>query len=182
MIRSKSRILFSLFVVFVLGTLFFSGYSNFHEVTPGVLYRSRQLSGSQFDHFIKKYKIKTVINLRGASPKAKWYLEEMKFMKKDSVSHLDIHLSAVRYVPPQKVDSIMVIAASSPKPILVHCQGGADRSGLFCAAWKLRFEQASVESASHQLSFIYGHIPFFRNRTEVMDSSFYNYAGFLGSE
>ena len=179
---SKSKIVFSLFVILVLATLFFSSYSNFHEVTPGVLYRSRQLSGSQLDHFIKKYKIKTVINLRGASPEAKWYLEEMKVVQKDTVSHLDIRLSALRYVPPQKVDSIMVVAASAARPILVHCQGGADRSGLFCAAWKLRYERASVERASHQLSFIYGHIPFFRNRTEVMDSSFYTYAGFLESE
>jgi undecaprenyl-diphosphatase len=106
----------------------------------------------------------------------------MTVMQKDTVSHLDIRLSALRYVPPQKVDSIMVVAASAARPILVHCQGGADRSGLFCAAWKLRYEQASVETASHQLSFIYGHIPFFRNRTEVMDSSFYTYAGFLGSK
>jgi protein tyrosine/serine phosphatase len=163
------------FLFFISIVIVTTGCSNFHEVTPNVLYRSRQLSGSQFDHFIRKYQIRTVINLRGASPDDAWYQNEMKMMKKDSVSHLDIHLSAVRYVPPQKVDSIMEVAASATEPILVHCQGGADRTGLFCAAWKVRCENASVESASHQLSFIYGHIPFFVwRKTEAMDSSFYD--------
>ena len=174
-LRSASFPLFVLIVVIV------TGCSNFHEVTPGVLYRSRQLSGSQFDHFIKKYRIKTVINLRGASAGAKWYQDEMNVMQRDSVSHLDIHLSAVKYVPPQRLDSIMGVAASATKPILVHCQGGADRSGLFCAAWKLKIEKVPEVKASKQLSFIYGHIPFFIwSGTEAMDSSFRDYVRFLG--
>jgi protein tyrosine/serine phosphatase len=172
-----SQLTYFLLFIVVLAT----GCTNFHEVTPNILYRSKQLSGSQFDHFIKKYKIKTVINLRGASPNAKWYQGEMNMIQKDTVSHLDIGLSAIQYVPAQKVDSIMSIAAAAAKPILVHCQGGADRSGLFCAAWKLKFEKVPEEKASKQLSFIYGHIPFFIwNRTEAMDSSFRDYVRFLG--
>jgi len=171
------------FPLFLLIIVLTTGCSNFHEVTPGVLYRSRQLSGSKFDHFIKKYKIKTVINLRGASPDAEWYQNEMEVMLKDSVSHLDIHLSAVKYVPSQKLDSIIGVAASATKPILVHCQGGADRSGLFCAAWKLKIEKVPEEKASKQLSFIYGHIPFFIwSRTEAMDSSFHDYLRYLGDK
>ena len=165
--------------VFVLIIVLATSCTNFHEVTPAVLYRSKQLSGSQFDHFIKKYQIKTVINLRGASPDSKWYQDEIKIIQVDSVTHLDIGLSAVRYIPPQKIDSIMVVAVSASKPILVHCQ--ADRSGLFCAAWKLKFEKVPEEKASKQLSFIYGHIPFFIwSRTEAMDSSFRDYVRFLG--
>ena len=169
------------FVLFVSIVIITTGCTNFHEVTPAVLYRSRQLSGSQLDHYIKKYQIKTVINLRGASPDAKWYQDEMNIMQKDTVSHLDIGLSAIRYVPTQKVDSIMSVAATAAKPILVHCQGGADRSGLFCAAWKLKIEKVPEVKASKQLSFIYGHIPFFIwSGTEAMDSSFRDYVRFLG--
>lgn len=155
--------------------------SNFHEVTPGTLYRSRQLSAANFDYFIKKHGIKTVINLRGASPDAKWYQDEMSTMQKDSVTHIDIHLSAVHYVPPEKVDSIIDVAASATKPILVHCQGGADRTGLFCAAWKLKIDKLPAEkSARQQLTFLYGHIPFFIwSRTKAMDSSFKDYSKFL---
>jgi protein tyrosine/serine phosphatase len=173
--KTKRKVL--LIIAVLIASCELISCSNFYEVTPNVLYRSRQLSGSKFDHFIKKHHIKTVINLRGASPDAKWYQDEIRVMQKDSVSHLDIHLSAVRYVPPQKVDSIMAVAAAESKPILVHCQGGADRTGLFCAAWKLKVEHVPVEKASKQLSFIYGHIPFFIwSRTEAMDSSFEDYS------
>jgi protein tyrosine/serine phosphatase len=172
----------SAYFLFIISIIIIStSCTNFHEVTPAVLYRSKRLSGNQFDHFIKKYQIKTVINLRGASPDAEWYQDEINTMQRDTVTHLDIGLSAVRYVPPQKIDSIMVIAVSASKPILVHCQGGADRSGLFCAAWKLKIEHATVEKASKQLSFVYGHGPFFRNRTEAMDSSFHDYGNPLGN-
>ena len=164
----------------VLFCCLLTGCSNIHEVTPGVLYRSAQLSGSRFDRLIQKYRIKTVINLRGASTGAKWYQDEVRVMQMDGVTHLDISLSAVRYVSARKIDSIMQVASSATKPILVHCQGGADRSSLFCAAWRLKCENASVENSSRQLSFVFGHVPFFLNRTQAMDSSFHDYARFLG--
>jgi protein tyrosine/serine phosphatase len=139
-----------------------------------------QLSGSQFDHFIKKCGIKTVTNLRGEALGDKWYQDEMNTMQMDSVTHVDIHISAIQYVPPQKVDSIIEVAISATKPILVHCQGGADRTGLFCAAWKLKAENMSVARASKQLSFLYGHIPIFKwSKRVAMDSSFRDYARML---
>lgn len=75
-----------------------------------------------------------------------------------------------------------MVAASVDKPILVHCQGGADRSGLFCAAWKLKIDNVSEEKASKQLSVVYGHVPHFMwSGTEAMDSSFHDYARFLAN-
>jgi undecaprenyl-diphosphatase len=175
------------FVVVPIAVVFasigmFLNYSNFHVVSKGVLYRSKQLTGNQLDHFIRKYGIKTVINLRGESAGDKWYQEEINIIKKDSISHLDIHISAVRYVPPQKVDSILKVALSARKPILVHCQGGADRTGLFCAAWKYKVEKYSSSIAiKNQLTWKYGHIPFFYNNTTAMDSSFYDYVKYIGN-
>ena len=156
-----------------------AGYPNFHQTSPGVLYRSKQLSGKQLDFYIHKFGIKTVINLRGASPEAAWYRAEMAVARNDGIAHFDIPLSAVRYVPPSKLDSIIKIGQASPKPILVHCMGGADRSGLFCAAWELKVEGLPPEKADKQLSFVYGHIPSLGNHTEAMDSSFHDYARFL---
>lgn len=164
----------------LLSICLIAGCSNFHEVTPGELYRSGQLSAKQFDRYIKQYGIKTVINLRGESKKAKWYKEEMKVMGKDSVNHINIRLFARRYIPPMKVDSIINLAVTAEKPILVHCQGGADRSGLFCAAWKLKIEKRSAEESSKQLSFVYGHIPYLIwRKTAAMDSSFRDYTRLL---
>jgi protein tyrosine/serine phosphatase len=38
---------------------------NVHVVEPGELYRSAQLNGASLDGVLKRYGIKTVINLRG---------------------------------------------------------------------------------------------------------------------
>ncbi len=167
-------------VMIVISITLLSGCGNFHEVTPGSLYRSGQLSKTQFDHYIKKYGIKSVINLRGASHGSKWYDEEMAVMKKDSIFHIDIRLSATIYVAPEKIDSIMNVSLALTRPLLVHCQGGADRSGLFCASWRLKVENSSIEKASKQLSFIYWHIPhFIWKKTVAMDSSFNDYVRYL---
>jgi protein tyrosine/serine phosphatase len=171
------------FLCFILIGTIGTSCNNFHEVTPGVLYRSDQLSGKQFDHFIKKHQITTVINLRGASPDAQWYQDELNITQKDSVAHIDIHLSAMIYVSSQDIDSIIDVAMSTKKPILVHCQGGADRTGLFCAAWKLKIEHAPTEKASKQLSFIYGHIHILKwSGTRAMDSSFNDYVQFYNKQ
>ena len=54
---------------------------NFHTVEEGALYRSAQLSKNQYKRKIKRYGIKTIINLRGASTK-KWYKREKEIAKK----------------------------------------------------------------------------------------------------
>ncbi len=154
-------------------------YANFHEVTPGVLYRSKQLTAKQFQHYIRKFGIKTIINLRGTELERKWYQGEMAAVAKNSVTHYDVPLSSTRYIPPQVLDSLMSNFRLSDKPILVHCWAGADRTGLFCAAWKLKVEKCPPEEALKQLSVIYGHIPLF-NSTRAMDRSFHDYICFLG--
>ncbi len=183
MTQLKTVYFLNIVVIVLFFTATFTVYTNFHEVTPGVLYRSKQLSGSQFDQIIKKYQFKTVINLRGASPNERWYKDELNVMRKNSVTHIDIGLSATRYVSPQKIDSIMGVAASATKPILVHCKRGADRTGLFCAAWKLKCQNTSIEKASKQLSIVYGHIYFpLLSKTCLMDSSFNDYARIIAQD
>ena len=40
-------------------------FDNFHVVEKGKFYRSQQLSPEKLGHYLKKYNIKTLINLRG---------------------------------------------------------------------------------------------------------------------
>lgn len=166
--------------VLLFATVLFTG-PNFHVVTAGVLYRSKQLSGKQFDRYIRDLGIKTVINLRGASAGSSWYDEELAVTTRNNAVHYDFQLSAVRYVPPSRLDSIMRIAAACPRPILVHCKGGADRTGLFCSAWRLTVEGQPKDKAARQLTFLYGHVPLFHKNTWAMDSSYFDYVRFLGA-
>lgn len=146
-------------------------WGNVHTLEPGVVYRSAQLTPMRLKQVINEYGIKSVLNLRGKS-KSDWYQDEVRACHELGVVHNSWKISALRAVPPNEISAILHTIKSMPKPILIHCQGGADRTGLICAAWKFVKTKGSVKEAREQLSPIYGHIPWFGNETIAMDKSF----------
>jgi protein tyrosine/serine phosphatase len=61
-------------------------------------------------------------------------------------------------------------------PVVIHCEGGADRTGLAAALYELLVMGRSAEVASAQLSFRYGHFPWLTSRTGAMDATFWRVA------
>lgn len=131
---------------------------NLHVVCPGMLYRSAQLSAETLAQVIEQYGIKTVINLRGKSPHKQWWNEEQAMLEQLGVRYFNLAMSAHRYPYPQQIDSLLEIFRKAPKPILVHCRGGADRTGEACALWKLFMEGESVKESLKQLDIKYRHL------------------------
>jgi protein tyrosine phosphatase (PTP) superfamily phosphohydrolase (DUF442 family) len=169
----KAALLFTLSILVVggcVGCVRFSG--NFHTVEDGVLYRSAQLSLEQFRERIKANGIKTIINLRGSNPGERWYADELDASKKANVHHIDFPLSAIREVSDEKIARLIELLRDSPRPILIHCEGGADRTGLASALFELFLENRPASSARTQLSLRFGHFPWLGNRTIAMDKSF----------
>ncbi len=146
---------------------------NIHVVQPGQLYRSAQLGHSGFENVIKKDGIRTIINLRGAHPGAGWYDTELAVSDSMGVKHYDYGISAEHMVTTTQIDSILQLLRNAPKPILVHCQGGADRSGLVSALYEAEIAGKTPAVADEQLSLRYGHFPYLLSRTIAMDKSFW---------
>jgi protein tyrosine phosphatase (PTP) superfamily phosphohydrolase (DUF442 family) len=133
---------------------------NYHTVVAGELYRSAQLSGPHLERHIRAEGIRTVINLRGPNAGRDWYDDEVAVCEQMGVRHIDVRISARELPPPAEAAALMSALHNAAKPILVHCNGGADRSGLACAAY-LVAEHGSdaIAAASGQLSLWYGHLP-----------------------
>src|SRR5262245_53973378 len=74
--------------------LYVEEQGNFHSITPGEAYRSAQLDRDELEYYIQKYKIKSVLNLRGEAADAVWYQEETIVSSEQNVNHYDIALSA----------------------------------------------------------------------------------------
>ena len=146
---------------------------NFHAVKEGAFYRSAQLGKSDLHRVIRDHQIRSVLNLRGAHPGQGWYDEEISVSQALDVAHYDYGLSAHRFVTRQQIAEVLDIIRAAPKPLLVHCKSGADRSGLVSALYRLADEGASVEQADRQLSLIYGHFPYLMSRSKAMDDSFW---------
>ena len=146
---------------------------NLHVVSDGVLYRSAQLSKSETQSAARQYAIKSVLNLRGAHAGEKWYDDEIAAAKELGLAHFDYALSARRFVTGQQIEEILAIMRQAPKPLLVHCRSGSDRSGLVAALYRFAEAGASAADADRELSLIYGHFPYLTSRSGAMDDSFW---------
>ena len=145
---------------------------NFHALIPGVAYRSGQLDRENFEEKISAYKIRSVLNLRGSS-RSSWYFDEMAVMRKFGIAHFDHKLSANQLVPTAELLNILKIIEQAPKPILIHCHGGADRTGLVSAIMRLVLEKTTIMEAKNELSLRYGYFPYLLWRdARAMDDSF----------
>ncbi len=143
---------------------------NFHPITPGEAYRSGQPDDRQLAQYADQYKIKSVLNLRGSHPGEKWYEDELVASSRLSLVHYDVSLSATHELTADEVRQIIEIFKAAPRPILIHCQAGADRSGLVAAMWKVVVDGKPKAEAKKQLSLKYGHIAFGEKR--AMDDFF----------
>lgn len=145
---------------------------NFHAVDEGILYRSGQLSEAQFVSHIREKGIRSVLNLRGNNAGSAWYDEEMEASTAAGIRHVDYPISARRDLTDRQVSEIVSLLRDLPRPILVHCEGGADRSGLVSAIYEFLFQRQPPEEAAEQLSFRFGHFPWLGNQTVAMDRTF----------
>lgn len=157
------------------GVLIYTG--NFHAVSDGVLYRSAQLDKEQFAAAIRQYRIKAVLNLRGAHPKEAWWQDEVAAARENGAAHYDIALSAKRFVGEAQTEQILAVLRDAPKPLLIHCKSGADRTGLVAALYRYAVEHADAADADRQLSLAYGHFPYLTSKSGAMDDSFWAFVG-----
>ncbi len=177
--NKKSKTLISLAIFFVLIALlitariiYLNEQGNFHVVTKNELYRGAQMDNDELSYYLNKYHIKSVLNLRGKSPDAQWYKDEIKISKKYGVRHYDYGLSASHILSIKRMKKIVALLKKLPKPILIHCKAGADRSGLVAALWLYKIKHYSFKKSFEQLSVLFGHFPYLGSPTVAMDKSF----------
>lgn len=146
---------------------------NIHAVEPGVLYRSAQLNGDDLASVLAKYKIRSVVNLRGKNEGETWYENDLKISAAHEVAHFDVGMWASSEPEPKVVAKLLQILKTAPQPILIHCYSGADRSGLAAALYERLIKGESAQNAARQLSFWYGHFPWLGSGTVAMDRAYW---------
>ncbi|MBE0704670.1 MAG: tyrosine-protein phosphatase [Alphaproteobacteria bacterium] len=145
---------------------------NVHVVEPGVLYRSAQLNGQKLADVMDAYGIKSVINLRGANSGSWWYDNEVAVTTAHGASHADVRMSALQDPADATIAKLMETMRTAPRPILIHCQSGSDRTGLAAALFERFVERRPADIAAHQISFRYGHFPWLGSRSIAMDRTY----------
>ena len=173
--------------LFLMGGLALGGYlaaihvtGNFNEVVPNELYRSAQLSPAQIALYQQRYGIQTIVNLRGENFGAPWYDAEVGQAKKLGITHVNFRMSAKRELTQAQAAELIKLLAEAKKPILIHCQAGADRSGLASALYLAAVSKRGEAAAESQISIRYGHISLPVSPAYTMDRSFESLEPWLG--
>jgi protein tyrosine/serine phosphatase len=131
---------------------------NFHEIDSGKAYRSAQPSGDELSNVISLVDIKTVINLRGAHPGDSWYDNESSVCQQNGVTLVSFPMSGGTLPDPEMMKGIIDTLKTATYPILIHCQGGADRSGAVSAIYLMLIAGEEKSVALKQLSIRYLHL------------------------
>ncbi len=145
---------------------------NFHEVVAGEFYRSAQPSGQDLERYVKLHGIKSVINLRGENADTPWYREELAASQSLGIVHMNFRMKASRELTDAQANELIELMRNAPKPLLIHCKHGADRSGLASALYVAAISKRSEAAAENQLSLRYGHVPLWFRESSAMRHTF----------
>lgn len=131
-------------------------WRNLHRLGPQV-YRSNQPSARQLTSLYQKLHLKTVLNLRGETEQS-FYLFEAEACQKLGITLADLALSASKAPSKAKLEALHNLLQTLPRPLLIHCKSGADRTGLAAFMYLLLIEHQPFDMARRQLSLRYLHV------------------------
>jgi len=144
------------------------GGGNFHEVKQGLVYRSSWLGDAGLEKAIARHGVKTVLNLCGEHPGDAWYDGETSVAQSHGIMFRSLAFSAQQALNAKQVTNLVDFLRDAPKPLLIHCRAGSDRTGLACALY-VASQGGSYRDACKQLSLYYGHFPYFGSKSVAMD-------------
>ena len=166
-------LLLGLFGVLVTAYWWINCYPNFHAVVDGELYRSAQLSRPQLEKYLLEKEISSVINLRGAQPKEDWWTTETAHCRDSGVVHHDF--AWTNRAPPsrEELEGFIEICRNTPKPLLIHCRSGADRTALGCALYLHHIKHFEEAESRECYSIRYGHVSWLSSRARKWNELFF---------
>jgi hypothetical protein len=134
---------------------------NFHWIVPGEAARAAQAWGGFLGAFLRRHRIAALINLRGPNPNYGWWRYETRVSAANGVKHFDVMLDS-RSLPRREMLVVLFDAfTAAPRPFLVKCSGGQDRTSLAAALYRVhRDGWRAQEAAEAQFArWPYLHLP-----------------------
>lgn len=131
---------------------------NFRTVIPNEIYRSGQPTAKDIEAWRDSYHIKSILNLRGHVDFGTMG-KAFDYSKSIGLEAKVVKLFSNELPTIDELDKIIDFIINSPKPLLIHCMRGVDRTGLISAV-ALILNNYSLERASDELSWKKGFLPY----------------------
>ena len=119
------------------------GLPNFHMVTQE-LYRGAQPTAQGMQE-LKKMGIKTVINLR-------FFHSDRDALGDTGLRYERIAMTSFYSEEKDIIRFLQIVADPDRTPVFVHCQHGADRTGLLCAIYRIVICKWTKEEAIQEMT------------------------------
>ena len=108
-----------------------AGVPNLHKVSE-TLYRSAQPSSEGMKN-LKKLGVKSIVNLRS-------FHSDRDELGETGLAYEHIYMKAWHPEEKEAVRFLQIVTDKKRTPVLVHCQHGADRTGIMCALYRVVIE------------------------------------------
>ena len=128
---------------------------NFETITEGKVYKSGVIPPSEIESYVKKYHIKSIVDLRMPgtndlvlNPEKPGELqEEREAVAK--ITGVNYFSNPSEQVPNQKNISIFtkIMDDKSNYPVLIHCYHGTGRAEMYSAIYRIEYENFTNEAA-----------------------------------
>jgi tyrosine-protein phosphatase SIW14 len=123
------------------------GVSNYGQVSA-MLYRGAQPSSAGYEE-LKKFGITTVVNFRDEKDEI---AKERSAVEALGMKYISIPWRGSDIPNNAQVNSFLQLMSSDPKQkIFVHCKEGRDRTGVMVAAYRMAFENWTVEKTVQEM-------------------------------
>lgn len=145
-------------------------FQNLHHIGGG-MWRANQPSPEHLEKLAANG-IKTILNLRGESPKG-YYLLEKEACARLGLTLIDYRVYSRDTPKKAAIHDLKKIYETMEYPALMHCKSGADRTGLAGVLYKHFHLGAPIEEALEQLRLRYLHVR--QGKTGMIDFFFEDY-------
>ena len=134
---------------------------NFHWIADGEAARSAQPYIGLWQTYLSANGIKAVVNLRGAHPEWRWWRIETRVCREMEIAHFDVAINSRKLPTPARLALLIDTFDAAPRPFLVKCSGGQDRTSFAAALYLVHRNgwNATSEACAQFASFPYLHFP-----------------------
>ncbi|HEX2593066.1 MAG TPA: hypothetical protein VHL34_16315 [Rhizomicrobium sp.] len=134
---------------------------NFHWVVPGEAARMAQAHFGGLAPILKRHGLRAMINLRGRNPDIGWWRREREACASIGAQHFDVTLDSRKLPTRAMLTALFDAFDAAPRPLVVKCSGGQDRTSLASALYILqRAGWQAIDAAEMQFArWPYLHLP-----------------------
>lgn len=136
----------------------YDGLTHFRVVVSGILMRSGQPRVRDLEAIQRQHGLKTIVCARGGTRhplRGRWFRKEQRFCERAGVQLVHMPFSDGAAPPIDIFERFLtVMRQPANHPVLVHCEQGFHRTGVLCAAYRVRCDGWTLDKAEREMELL----------------------------